>query len=166
MLNKVYLMCSLPALSFGQPPPITLKKFREMAKYELSSRSFNILEQMSMQGSDSNDRKAKMKKVDNMLEGLLKDISEIRNSRNEKRQARPALLPGSLLEANPLDREIQIMQWQWEYLDSLVFGKNFSLAEVVVYKLKLQLLFRMQSFNEERGERVMDSVVNPAEKKE
>jgi len=166
MLNEVYLMSSLPALSYGQTPPISLEEFRDMAKSELSARSFKVLEQVSMQGVDSKARKAKPKSVDKMLSGLLEDISEIRNSRIEKRQARPALLPGSVLEANPLDREMQIMQWQWENLDDIVTGKTFTLAEVIVYKLKLQLLFRMNSFSTKRGEGVLDSVVNPAVKKE
>jgi hypothetical protein len=97
---------------------------------------------------------------------LLKDISEIRDSRTENRPAKLALLPGSVLEANPLDREVQIMQWQWENLDAVIAGKSFTLAEVIVYKLKLQLLFRMHSFSKERGIHVLDSVVNPQKKKE
>ena len=166
MLSKVYLMCSLPALNFGQIPPISLEEFTEMARNALSTGSFKILEQVNMQNTESDDRKVRMKNVDNILKGALKDIAEIRNSRRKRRQAKPAFLPGSVLEANPLDREIQIMQWEWDSLDALVFGKNFSLAEVVVYKLKLQLLFRMQSFTEERGKRVMASVVTPSEKEE
>ena len=97
---------------------------------------------------------------------MLKDISEIRNSRTEKRQASLAHLPATVLELNPLDREMQIIQWQWEKLDAIVAGKSFTLTEVIVYKLKLQLLFRMHSFSKERGEQVLDSVVNPDKKKE
>ena len=166
MLNEVYLMSSLPALSFGQAPPISLEEFRDMAKSELSARSFEALEHMNMRGMDSQGRKAKLKSVNMMLEALLKDVSEIRNSRVENRQAIPGILPGSVLEANPLDREKQIMQWQWETLDSIVAGETFTLSEVIVYKLKLQLLFRMHSFSKERGNRMLDSLVNLTAKKE
>jgi Protein of unknown function (DUF2764) len=166
MLNEVYLMSSLPALSFGQAPPISDEEFRDMAKNELSAKSFETLERMSMRGMDSKGRKAKLKSVNKMHLGLLKDVSEIRNSRTENRQAIPGILPGSVLEANPLDREMQIMQWQWEKLDAIVASKTFTLSEVIVYKLKLQLLFRMHSFSMERGERVLNSVVNPTAKKE
>jgi len=166
MLNEVYLISSLPALSYGKTPPISLEEFRGMAKNELSSRSFKVLDQVSIRAVDSKVRKSKVKSVFNMQLALLEDISEIRKSRTENRKAIPGHLPGSLLEVNPLDREMQIMQWQWEKLDAIATGKSFTLAEVIVYKLKLQLLFRMNSFSIKRGEAVLDSVVNPDLKKE
>ena len=166
MLNEVYLMSSLPSLSFGQAPPISLEEFRDMARSELSARSFKTLERVSMRDEDSNGRKIKLKGLRRMHTGLLKDMAEIRNSRMEKRQARLDLLPDTVLEANPLDREMEIINWQWDYLDALVASKSFTLSEVIVYKLKLQLLIRMHSFNKERGVQVLDSVVNPQKKKE
>ena len=166
MLNEVYLMSSLPSLSFGQTPPIAFEEFNNMAKSELSASSFKVLEQVSMQGMEGKGNKAKLKSLRKMQSGLLKDISEIRNSRVKKRKANLALLPDTVLEVNPLEREMQIMQWQWENLDDLVAGKNFTLTDVIIYKLKLQLLYRMHSFSRERGERVLDSVVNPDKKRE
>jgi len=166
MLNEVYLMSSLPSLSFGQTPPIAFEEFNNMAKSELPARSFKVLEQVSMRGMDGKGSKVNLKSLTKMQSGLLKDISEIRNSRTVKRQVRLALLPDTVLEVNPLDREMQIMQWQWENLDALVSGKSFTLTDVIIYKLKLQLLYRMHSFSKERGEGVLDSVVNPDKKKE
>ena len=84
MLNKVYLMCSLPALSFGQTPPISLEEFREMAKNELSAGNFKVLEQMTLLATESKEKKVRMKKVDDIVEGLLNDISEIRIAGKEK----------------------------------------------------------------------------------
>jgi len=165
MLNEVYLMSSLPSLSFNQTPPMALEEFRNMAKSELPARSFKVLDQVSMRDMVGKGRKTKLKSLSKMHSGLLKDISEIRNSRTEKRQASLAHLPATVLELNPLDREIQIIQWQWENLDALVSGKSFTLTDVIIYKLKLQLLFRMHSFSIERGECVLDSVVNPDKKK-
>ena len=142
------------------------EEFRDMAESELSARSFKVLEKVNMQGMDGKGRKTKLKSVNKMHLDLLKDISEIRDSRTEKRPAKLALLPDSVLEANPLDREMEIMQWQWENLDAIVASKSFTLTEVIVYKLKLQLLFRIHSFSTERGVSVLDSVVNPTKKKE
>lgn len=166
MLNEVYLMNSLPSLSFGQAPPISLEEFSDMARSELSARGFKALERVSMRDEDSKSRKIKLKGLHKMHTGLLKDMAEIRNSRMEKRPARLNLLPDTVLEANPLDREIGIINWQWDYLDALVANKSFTLSEVIVYKLKLQLLFRMHSFNKERGIKVLDSVVNPQKKED
>ena len=166
MLNEVYLMSSLPSLSFGQAPPVSLEEFSDMARSELSARGFKALSRVSMRDEYSKVRKIKLKGLHKMHAGLLKDMTEIRNSRIEKRPVRLDLLPDTVLEANPLDREMEIIHWQWDYLDALVASKSFTLSEVIVYKLKLQLLFRMNSFNKERGIQVLDSVVNPQKKKE
>ena len=88
MLNEVYLMSSLPSLSFGQKPPISLEEFGDMARSELSARSFRVLEQVSMQGEDSDSPGARLKAVNKMMEGMLMDMAEIRDSRMEKRPAK------------------------------------------------------------------------------
>lgn len=165
MLNEVYLMSSLPSLSYGQAPPISLEEFSDMARNELSARSFRALDRVSMQVPENKGRKVKLKGLNRMHKGLLEDMTEIRDSRIEKRPARLNLLPSTVLEANPLDREMEIMHWQWEYLDALIASKSFTLSEVIVYKLQLQLLFRMFSLEKKRGEAVLDSVVNPSKKK-
>lgn len=165
MLNEVYLMTSLPSLSFGQSPPITLEEFMSTAKSQLSAKSYKILEQVSIQYMESNGKKGKLKRVTALRDDLQQDLSEIRKARTQNRRPRLEQLPGSVLEANPLNREKQIMQWQWEKLDAIESGKSFTLDEVIVYKLKLQLLWRLHSFNAEQGAQVLASVVNPAERK-
>lgn len=166
MLSEVYLMCSLPSLSFGQSPPITIEEFKDMARSQLSAKKYRMLEQMSMQDMEEEGRKPSLKGVKDMLEKLKMDLIEIRKARAARRQPKPDHLPGSVLEANPLDRELQIMLWQWEKLDNIAVGKNYTLADVIVYKMKLQLLFRIQSFRAERGAAVMASVFKPSKTKE
>ncbi len=166
MLNEVYLMCSLPSLSFGQSPPITHEEFMSISRSQLSAKNYKMLEQVSLQYLENKDNKRKLKRVTALLDDLQQDLSEIRKARAQNRQPRPAQLPGSVLGANPLDREKQIIQWQWEKLDAIESGKTFSFDEVIVYRLKLQLLYRLHSFNAERGAQVLASVVNPAERKE
>ena len=63
-------------------------------------------------------------------------------------------------------REEQIMQWQWEELDTIEAGKTFTFTEVVVYKLKLQIIIRLHSFDKEKGAQVLSSVVNPSKNME
>ena len=166
MLCEVYLMCSLPSLSFGQSPPITFEEFKDMARSQVSAMQDKMLEQMSMQDMEDEGRKPRLKKVKDMQEGLKKDLIEIRKARAARRQPKPDHLPGSVLEENPLNRELQILLWQWEKLEAMTVGKSFTLADVIVYKMKLQLLFRIQSFKAERGAAVMASVFKPSKKKE
>lgn len=163
MSNMVYLMTSLPSLSLGEAPPITIDEFNDDAKRELSSRHFKALQSVDIQKLEA---KVGVKNISSLLETIKEDLSEVRTAKAQSRQAKPERLPLSALRGNPLEREMQIMQWQWEELQDIEAGKTFTLTEVLVYKLKLQLVERSYSFNKVKGAEVLASVVNPGKNKE
>ncbi|TKG92856.1 DUF2764 family protein [Puteibacter caeruleilacunae] len=163
MSNVVYLMCSLPSLTFDKVPPISLDEFNSDAKSQLSSRHFRLLELVEL-GKINSEKKAGLKSIAEMLADVQQDISEIRSAKAQNRQPQMAKLPKSLSALNPLEREKLILQWQWEELDSIESGKTFTLTEVMVYKLKLQILNRLHSFDEKKGAQILASVVNPSKK--
>lgn len=164
MSNLVYLITSLPALSFGQVPPISIDAFNHDAKNQLSAKHFNVLESVDVRKMDA--IQARVKSIASLLNAVQEDLSEIRDAKAHNRQAKLERLPKNVLEGNPLEREKQIMQWQWEELDDIEAGKTFTLTEVLVYKLKLQILSRVHSFNSEKGAEVLASVVNPSKNME
>ncbi len=163
MSNMVYLMTSLPSLSLGETPPITIDEFNDDAKRELSSLHFKALQSVDIQKLEA---KVGVKNISSLLETIKEDLSEVRNAKKQSRQAKPERLPLSALKGNPLEREMNIMQWQWEELQDIEAGKTFTLTEVLVYKLKLQLVERLYSFNKVKGAEVLASVVNPGKNKE
>jgi len=157
-------MCGLPSLTFGQVPPMLLDEFNHDAKSQLSVKNFELLKAINIQGGDTT--KGKLKNITSMLSEVQQDLSEIRKSRVQQRQPYLEQLPRTVITANPLEREKQIMQWQWEELDSIESNKIFTLTQVIVYKLKLQILCRIHSFNAERGTQVLASVINPLKNEE
>ncbi len=159
----VYLMTSLPSLSFEQVPPITINEFNDEAKSHLSARHFRRIESVDIQKLDS---KVGANSVSSLINSIKKDLSEVREAKAQNRQARTERMPNSVLRGNPLEREIKILQWQWEELQDIEAGKTFTLTEVLVYKLKLQIVSRLYSFNQKKGAEVLASVVNPGKKKE
>lgn len=163
MSNMVYLMTSLPSLSLGEAPPITIDEFNDDAKRQLSSRHFKALQSADIQKLDS---KVGVKSISSLINSIKEDLSEVRAAKAQNRQAKPERMPNSLLRGNPMEREMNILQWQWEELQDIEAGKTFTLTEVLVYKLKLQLVERLYSFNEIKGAEVLASVVNPAKNKE
>ena len=163
MSNMVYLMTSLPSLTFGQVPPISMDEFKDDAKKQLSKRHYKVLESVDIQKLKTNSGK---KNIALLLKEVQKDLSEAREAKAENRQAKLGRLPKNVFVGNPLEREKKIMQWQWDELTDIEAGKTFSLTEVLVYKLKLQILDRMNSFDDEKGTQVIESVVNPAKNKE
>jgi len=161
MSNLVYLISSLPALSYGQIPPITLEEFNNDASKQLSVKQFQTLEQVDLRRMKSTFKYGDAKAISDMLNDLQIDISEMRKANTQHRGAKLKALPKEVVNANPLEREKLIMYWQWGELDTIEANKPFTFSEVLVYKLKLQILCRLQSFNEKEGAKVLASVVDP-----
>ncbi|WP_321373532.1 DUF2764 family protein [uncultured Draconibacterium sp.] len=159
----VYLMTSLPSLSLGEAPPITIDEFNDDAKRQLSSRHFKALQSVDIQKLDA---KVGVKSISSLINSIKEDLSEVREAKAQNRQEKPERMPNSLLRRNPMEREMNILQWQWEELQDIEAGKTFTLTEVLVYKLKLQLVERLYSFDEIKGAEVLASVVNPGKNKE
>lgn len=166
MSNLVYLMSSLPSLTFGQVPPITMDEFTRDARSQLSAKHFKKLELVDIFQSTDSKGKVGLKSVSTMLAEMQKDISEIRSAKTQKRTPGLEHLPRNVITANPLEREKLIMRWQWEELDTIQAGEMFTLTDVMVYKLQLQILNRLDSFDKEKGSQVLASVVNPPKKEE
>jgi hypothetical protein len=55
------------------------------------------------------------------------------------------------LPENPLDAELYLLKIQWHKLESLSIGHYSDLSALILYKLKLQVLLRLWSFNEKVG---------------
>jgi hypothetical protein len=166
MSNLVYLMCSLPSLSFGEAPPITMDEFLQEAQNQLSKKGFQKIEQFSLQEVNAGYGKGKLKKFKCMIQALQADLGELRAAKWQKRSPELINLSASIMDMNPLERELAIIQWEWDELTNMEVGANFTMTELVVYKLKLELVHRIYSFNEEKGAKVLDSVVNPSQKSE
>ncbi len=164
MSNVVYLMTSLPSLSFGQVPPISMDEFYKDAQSQLSARHFKKLDLVDMQLL--NAKKGGIKSAVALVNDVKHDLAEVRNARVQNRTAKTGRLPHSVLTGNPLQREENLMKWQWEELDTIEAGKTFTLTEVMVYKLKLQILWRLHSFDKKKGAKVLAAVVNPSKNKE
>ncbi len=130
MSNLVYLISSLPSLTFGQSPPISMDGFYNDAKEQLSSRNFNKLQEIDLQNINEENH-FNLKKFVDQLESLKEDLLEIRNAKKNDRTPAITSIPKTILDQNPLEREKSIMKWQWEQLTDIdamgivgVFGKD------------------------------------------
>jgi hypothetical protein len=165
MSNVVYLISSLPALAFGQSPPISIDTFLCEAEEQLSVKNFEILRELDLKNYNI-AAPGKLKSFAELLEQQKADLLEIRNANENERIPEILTLSKSLLKKNPLEREKSIMKWQWDQLTNIDSGESFTITEVFVYKLKLQILHRLNSFSEDRGIEILKSVVEPPKKTE
>lgn len=162
MANLVYLICSLPSLSFEQTPPMSLDSFHEDAKKQLSKKQFGVLQQADLRSLTNEAIKGKHKGFADMVNAVYQDLAEIRSAKSQNKTPRLNCLPRDVASKNPLEREIEILKWQWQELDTLESGSTFSFKQVLAYKMRLQILLRLQSFNAENGAEVLASVVDPS----
>lgn len=166
MANVVYLISSLPALSFAQVPPIKLDEFTNDAQAQLSSKDFARLQSIDLRTIDAACEPNDLMDFHDMMADVRQDIIAIRKAKAQNQSPALMNLPQSLVGLNPLEREKQIMQWQWDRLSAIETGETFTFIEVMVYKLKLQILCRLHSFDVERGMQVLSSVVDPPKEEE
>jgi hypothetical protein len=62
-------------------------------------------------------------------------------------------------DGNPLDIELKLMKYRWDWLEEREFGHYSDLDFFILYYLKLQLLQRVASFKKELGEEAFEKLI-------
>ncbi len=80
-----------------------------------------------------------------------------RNGKNEPSQKDEPL---PLIPGTPLEEEIQLMKFQWDKLEELSDGHFADFGSLIAYKLKLMILLRWWSLEEDRGIKTFTQITN------
>ncbi len=161
MSNVVYLISSLPSLTYGKPAPVSMDEFMRDAQNQLSDDDYDKLEALDIRRLDKNPETGKLKSVLELFDELQTDKFEIREAKKLGRSPNVLTISKKVLDQNPLEIEEYFMETLWDELHSVESTESFTLTEVFVYKLKLQILERLDSFNTEKGLEILEKVVNP-----
>jgi hypothetical protein len=162
MSNVVYLIAGLPSLTYGRPATVSLAEFTDVAREQLSESEYNQLELLDIRDLGKATQISGLKSVGELFGELQTDKFEIRKARQQERTPNVLNIPRKVLDQNPLEIEKHFMKALWDELDSIGSLQSFTLTEVFVYKLKLQILERMNTFNKEKGLGILEAVVNPS----
>nr|WP_299340178.1 DUF2764 family protein [Allomuricauda sp.] len=174
--NLEYLMSSLPYLSYQDTDEERSKVFSTFKKYAglsergksvttildneaskyLGAKKSELLQQISLEHIHQEVFRQTNTRVlaafSAYMYVLKKELQQLRISRKEHKEASPtkkSALP--LVPGTPLEEEIQILKWQWEKLEELSIEHYADFEALVLYKLKLLLLIRLWSFDQEQG---------------
>lgn len=79
----------------------------------------------------------------------LLELRRFRKNESESTSSKNGRFEG--IPESPLEAEIYLIKLQWDYLEELSFGHYTDFSALVVYKLKLLLLLRWWSFDQNRG---------------
>ncbi len=83
---------------------------------------------------------------------LKKELIARRTSKNgSKKKTAKNNLEKIIADGTPLEKEIQIMKYQWQKLEDFSAGHFSDLEAVFAYKIKLLILLRWWSFDAEKG---------------
>lgn len=155
MLGNPYLVAQLPSLSFEaeEKDLPRREKFLELASEQLSKSDYDELRKADIGRYDAKGLKNPVLKEFAQFERALRaDLAHYRRAQKEEFEYKPSVFPLSLVkDADPLEVEVRLMKFRWDFLTENEFGHHFDLGIVAIFYLKLQLLYRKASFVRERG---------------
>ena len=160
MLSAVYLISSLPTLYFGKKPPISMDEFMHDVSVQLSKKNMAKVEKINIQSLSEYADNNKLNSIVTLQGDIKHDVELFRQAKKDNNATKPESSLKTILDSNPLEREKLVLKLQWDELSSIEFGESFTLTEIMIYKLKLQILERLYSFNAEKGQPVYESAMN------
>jgi hypothetical protein len=174
--NLEYLMASLPNLSFedaetdharilhvlhkyagskdGEQDPITILE-EEAAKFlpESDARLFRKINLNHLHKQDEAwAQHTALEAFGQFMQGLKQDIKRLRQARRagpDAGKAKGLILP--IDPGDPLEEELFLLGLQWAKLDEFSFGRYADFGALILYKLKLLVLARRWTFDQEKG---------------
>lgn len=154
--SRYYFLSSLPMLRFGDKAPMSWDSFVEYAQERVPSSDLELLTAIS-NGEYKGNR-------------FLREFKEFCDTANNAVNVRRKVALGKdavvssqedfdtakfgnavMATKNPLDAELLIMKYKFDYLEKKLAFKAFSQDVVLGYALELRILLRKDLFNVENG---------------
>lgn len=169
MAYYYYYIASLPALSFGGAPPFSVDAFVEKSRDWIPEKDFAILSAAKelRDAPAAHPAYAQWLSWERALRNQLVEIRAGRLKRDPARFLQGADRPPPAVAAaiaditkldDPLAAEYRLDQLRWHFLDELAACHLFDLQYLLTYLLKLVILQRWASMNEEAGETIVNEL--------
>lgn len=170
-----YLMSSLPNLSFENTIEAKGRVFNLLNKYAgvggqkqslveildnevqkfLQESTFSVFQKIDLRNIHESEFQQSKSKVLSIFSRYMYDLKTeiklLRISRIENDEKSSSPIEKHIGQGTPLEKEIQIMKYQWEKIEDLSVGHFADMEALVAYKVKLLILTRWWSFNVESG---------------
>lgn len=171
-----YLINSLPYLSFSQKDTLETGVNKLMRSYAgpdvvdagldaildsearkfLSSTQYEQFSTVTLQNIHENKfRQSKnhvLSGISNFMHSLKSQLRDVRIQRRKRQGAEGVAIKNMPIEAgNPLEEQTQILQLMWTAVNDLSAGHYSDYDALLTYKLKLMILMRYWSFDQQLG---------------
>jgi len=159
-----YFIASLPCLSFSQPKALSYAHFLSLCSSFLENSDFDIIKSISLSFVDEKASPLdSMKKWAVWDEAFRNELARMRADRlkrqidNEESGESSVKVQAALAArevfgiTSPFLADEERDKARWEYLNSLEFGRYFDMDWLALYSMKLLLLERRETFDQEKG---------------
>lgn len=175
MTSYYYLVPTLPMLRIGMSEYMSMDEFLAKCRNYISKKDYKILSQATLTGEavKGNPLLRDFSRYRSMVEHEmvaqrakrlgLKDERYV--NKGDKESAIAESVKKAVNADNPLEGERLILSIYWDYLDRHVSSAHlFDLTFLISYALRLQILSRISSFTEEKGEKEFDRLFDNLKK--
>ncbi len=162
MASYYYLIASLPDLRADGDMPITYDEFLSSCQSNVSAAKYRLLENLTLSSTEG----PLVSEWSSFYGMLTKELNYQRSmnlgksysSVYEKDGSIAQVVASALSAKNPLEAEKILLEYEFENLDSLVGLHTFDDYVLFGYAIKLKLLERLNSFEQERGREEFNSL--------
>ncbi len=155
MASYYYLIASLPELRTDGDMPITYDEFLSYCQSNVSDEDYEILKNLTLDSTDG----PLVKEWAEFYGMLTKELNYQRSlnlgksysAAYDKDGIISQVVSSALAAKNPLDAERILLEYEFDNLDSLVGLHMFDDHVLYGYAIKLKLLERLTSFEQDKG---------------
>jgi hypothetical protein len=170
----VYLLSSLPVLSFGVKPPFSFDRLISSCEALIPEEDIEMLKAVVMpEGAHcaaiKNQTFAKWRSFDTMLRNELVQIRASRKKEDPAKYIRQDGCPASSYAAHLainayrkpsiIESEKTLDLDRWKELDELAIGHYFDLDALIVYALKLLIIEKWEKIRAADNKRLLEEVL-------
>ena len=156
MASYYYLIASLPDLKTGGELPLTYEEFLTMSQSNVSEENYLFLKELT----PSSEEGPLVKEWAAFYRNLMSELNAQRSvnlgkpylTSYDKDSVLAQVAAAALSAKNPLEAEKILLDYEFEYLDSLVGLHTFDDVYLFGYAMKLRLLERQNCFVQKKGQ--------------
>ncbi len=166
-MSLIYLISSLPMLSFDARPSITSSKFVEACREQLSAAEATAAEALLSGGSSAHPFVAAWRDKDAILRNAVAEQRARLAGKEASRWLHPvqgcdsrieSLVEDAFQENDPLKREKELDKARWLIVEELQGFDPLDINVIFAYAVKLAILFRWFSLNADQGRQTFETL--------
>jgi len=160
MDKYIYFAAEMPGLKWGSEQLISEENFLEEAEKWMTPADYASLSETFVNRYETQNKSSMYNDFLLFENEVRTELAEYRRAAKEGYEYKFLHLPMQLIkDGNPLDIELKLMKYRWDWLEEREFGHYSDSDFFVLYYLKLQLLQRVASFKKELGEEAFEKLI-------